>query len=88
MYIDEYKHRKKNLYYNIFYVPLGAIKFGDTLSLEQCINLFNDLKNTKSPTRCAHGRPSIIPIIELSELRRTCYKNIKVLLVLYIYLNI
>ncbi|KAI4489436.1 hypothetical protein M0802_011108 [Mischocyttarus mexicanus] len=56
----------------------GAIKFGQSLSVEECIELFNDLKTTKSPTRCAHGRPSIIPIIELSELRKRCYKNTKV----------
>ncbi|KAK2580622.1 hypothetical protein KPH14_007734 [Odynerus spinipes] len=56
----------------------GAIKFGDSLSRKECIKLLNDLKNTKSPTRCAHGRPSIIPIIELSELRRKYYKNMEV----------
>ncbi|KAL2711698.1 DNA mismatch repair protein Mlh3-like [Vespula squamosa] len=63
----------------------GAIKFGELLSVQQCIELFDDLKTTKSPTRCAHGRPSIIPIIELSELRKRCYKNIKVLLLLVLY---
>ncbi|XP_035723634.1 DNA mismatch repair protein Mlh3-like isoform X2 [Vespa mandarinia] len=55
----------------------GAIKFGELLSVQQCIELFDDLKTTKSPTRCAHGRPSIIPVIELSELKRRCYKNTK-----------
>ncbi|KAF7385058.1 hypothetical protein HZH66_012144 [Vespula vulgaris] len=63
----------------------GAIKFGELLSVQQCIELFDDLKTTKSPTRCAHGRPSIIPIIELSELRRRCYKNIKVFSLFVLY---
>ncbi|XP_035723636.1 DNA mismatch repair protein Mlh3-like isoform X4 [Vespa mandarinia] len=63
----------------------GAIKFGELLSVQQCIELFDDLKTTKSPTRCAHGRPSIIPVIELSELKRRCYKNTKVLSLLILY---
>ncbi|XP_070525171.1 DNA mismatch repair protein MutL [Cardiocondyla obscurior] len=46
----------------------GAIKFGDKLTLEQCINLINLLKYTKFPNRCAHGRPTIIPMMEFSEL--------------------
>ncbi|KAG5336580.1 MLH3 protein, partial [Acromyrmex charruanus] len=51
----------------------GAIKFGDKLTLEECTNLIQLLKNTKFPNRCAHGRPTIIPVIEFSELgkRRT-----------------
>ncbi|EGI59690.1 hypothetical protein G5I_12092 [Acromyrmex echinatior] len=50
-----------------------AIKFGDKLTLEECTNLIQLLKNTKFPNRCAHGRPTIIPVIEFSELgkRRT-----------------
>ncbi|XP_047364016.1 DNA mismatch repair protein Mlh3-like isoform X4 [Vespa velutina] len=63
----------------------GAIKFGELLSVQQCIELFDDLKTTKSPTRCAHGRPSIIPVIELSELKRRCYKNTQVLTLLILY---
>lgn len=70
----------------LIYAPSGAIKFGESLSLKQCIKLFNDLKNTKSPTRCAHGRPSIIPIIELTELRRKYYNNTKVIFVTISYI--
>ncbi|XP_071577185.1 DNA mismatch repair protein MutL [Temnothorax nylanderi] len=46
----------------------GAIKFGDKLTLEQCTNLVKLLKHTKFPNRCAHGRPTIIPVMEFSEL--------------------
>ncbi|KYM85164.1 DNA mismatch repair protein Mlh3 [Atta colombica] len=48
----------------------GAIKFGDKLTLEECTSLIQLLKNMKFPNRCAHGRPTIIPVIEFSELER------------------
>lgn len=54
----------------------GAIKFGDKLTLEQCTNLVKLLKQTKFPNRCAHGRPTIIPVMEYSELGR---RNARVL---------
>ncbi|XP_043255465.1 DNA mismatch repair protein MutL-like [Colletes gigas] len=60
----------------------GAIKFGDPLTLQQCKQLLKLLNKTKIPTRCAHGRPSIIPILELSKLEGlqkkaslVCYYN-------------
>ncbi|XP_011257759.3 uncharacterized protein LOC105252183 [Camponotus floridanus] len=48
----------------------GAIKFGDKLTREQCTSLVKLLKFTKLPNRCAHGRPTIIPVMELSELEK------------------
>lgn len=48
----------------------GAIKFGDELTFEQCVCLTKLLKYTRSPNRCAHGRPTIVPVIELSELEK------------------
>ncbi|RLU15885.1 hypothetical protein DMN91_011641 [Ooceraea biroi] len=48
----------------------GAIKFGDELTLDQCLYLVKLLKNTKFPNRCAHGRPTVVPVMELSELER------------------
>ncbi|XP_050447023.1 DNA mismatch repair protein Mlh3-like [Cataglyphis hispanica] len=48
----------------------GAIKFGDKLTLEQCTYLMKLLNFTKFPNRCAHGRPTIIPVMELSELEK------------------
>ncbi|XP_011882576.1 PREDICTED: uncharacterized protein LOC105570181 isoform X2 [Vollenhovia emeryi] len=46
----------------------GAIKFGDKLTLEQCSSLVKLLKHTRFPNRCAHGRPTVIPLMEFSEL--------------------
>ncbi|KZC07380.1 DNA mismatch repair protein Mlh3 [Dufourea novaeangliae] len=59
----------------------GAIKFGDPLTLQQCKWLLKLLKKTKIPTRCAHGRPSVVPILELSELdkwnKKSCQKDLE-----------
>eukprot|EP01040_Poterioochromonas_malhamensis_P001042 gene1042-1105_t len=46
----------------------GAIKFGDSLSLEQCTHLIHNLSSTTLPFQCAHGRPSIIPLADLHGL--------------------
>ncbi|XP_014205389.1 DNA mismatch repair protein Mlh3-like [Copidosoma floridanum] len=46
----------------------GAIKFGDPLNVEECTTLIKALQDTKAPTRCAHGRPSIVPLIDLTDL--------------------
>ncbi|XP_032677525.1 DNA mismatch repair protein Mlh3-like isoform X2 [Odontomachus brunneus] len=48
----------------------GAIKFGDKLTFEQSTYLIKLLRGTKFPNRCAHGRPTIIPMMELSELEK------------------
>eukprot|EP00049_Salpingoeca_infusionum_P014553 m.274993 g.274993 ORF g.274993 m.274993 type:complete len:1069 (-) comp15692_c0_seq4:313-3519(-) len=46
----------------------GAIRFGDPLDLETCQNLVRDLSSCRLPFQCAHGRPSMIPIVALSGL--------------------
>lgn len=45
--------------------PLGAIMFNDPLSIEQCEELMERLSHTAIPFRCAHGRPSIVPLVDL-----------------------
>lgn len=57
---------------------LGAIKFGDPLSLKECKRLLKLLNKTKIPTQCAHGRPSIIPLLELTDLERRHVKVVRV----------
>lgn len=57
---------------------LGAIKFGDPLTLKECKWLLKLLTETKIPTRCAHGRPSIIPLVELTDLKRRNTKLVQV----------
>lgn len=43
----------------------GAIMFNDSLTLEQCQELIERLTHTSVPFRCAHGRPSIVPLVDL-----------------------
>jgi len=47
---------------------LGAIKFGDPLSLEKCQEVIKELSECDFPFQCAHGRPSMIPIVQLDVL--------------------
>jgi DNA mismatch repair ATPase MutL len=44
-----------------------AVKFGDTLTMKQCSNLLGDVVQCANPFQCAHGRPSIVPLISLSN---------------------
>lgn len=43
-----------------------AIMFGDWLSLSQCEELIHQLQHCQFPFQCAHGRPSIVPLVEFS----------------------
>jgi DNA mismatch repair ATPase MutL len=45
----------------------GAIMFGDELSREECIELVQRLALCDLPFQCAHGRPSLIPLLSLAE---------------------
>jgi len=47
----------------------GAVKFGDSLSREKCRELLNQLSQCQLPFQCAHGRPSIAPIVSINQLR-------------------
>ncbi|CAG8566095.1 17683_t:CDS:10, partial [Gigaspora margarita] len=49
----------------------GAIKFNDKLTLNQCQELISELAFCDFPFQCAHGRPSMIPIIYLDEFAKT-----------------
>ncbi|GLI67339.1 hypothetical protein VaNZ11_011413 [Volvox africanus] len=46
-----------------------AIMFGDSLAREQCIALLAQLRNTRLWTQCAHGRPTVAPLVHLPTLR-------------------
>lgn len=41
--------------------------FNDPLSIEQCKELMERLSHTAVPFRCAHGRPSIVPLVDLGS---------------------
>ncbi|XP_066527051.1 DNA mismatch repair protein Mlh3 isoform X2 [Hoplias malabaricus] len=46
----------------------GAIKFNDVLSKEECCSLVGSLSSCQLPFQCAHGRPSIVPLVDLLHL--------------------
>ncbi len=41
--------------------------FNDKLSLEECRELIGRLAECAFPFQCAHGRPSMVPLIELGN---------------------
>ncbi|KAH9850804.1 hypothetical protein C2E23DRAFT_929125 [Lenzites betulinus] len=43
----------------------GAIMFNDTLTIDQCKSLLNKLSATALPFQCAHGRPSLVPLVDV-----------------------
>ena len=47
----------------------GAIMFGDFLTKIECSNLIEKLSFCNFPFKCAHGRPSILPISNLSKIK-------------------
>ncbi|XP_062588687.1 DNA mismatch repair protein Mlh3-like [Saccostrea cucullata] len=46
----------------------GAIKFGDPLTKEECRKLLVSLAQCHLPFQCAHGRPSVMPLILMDKL--------------------
>ncbi|KAF3194155.1 DNA mismatch repair protein [Orbilia oligospora] len=45
----------------------SAIMFNDKLTLEECRDLINKLAACDFPFQCAHGRPSMVPVIDLAD---------------------
>ncbi|XP_051005417.1 DNA mismatch repair protein Mlh3 [Acomys russatus] len=48
----------------------GAIKFNDSLSLEESYRLIEALSLCQLPFQCAHGRPSMLPLADLDHLEQ------------------
>uniref|UniRef100_A0A8C4AAG4 MutL C-terminal dimerisation domain-containing protein n=1 Tax=Denticeps clupeoides TaxID=299321 RepID=A0A8C4AAG4_9TELE len=46
----------------------GAIKFNHVLSSDECRSLVGSLSYCQLPFQCAHGRPSITPLVDLRHL--------------------
>lgn len=44
-----------------------AIKFGDVLDDDDCIQMIKNLKDCKFPFQCAHGRPSMVPLFTVQK---------------------
>ncbi|KAM4540318.1 DNA mismatch repair protein Mlh3 [Fundulus diaphanus] len=48
----------------------GAIKFNDPLSRDECHSLVASLSSCQLPFQCAHGRPSIVPLVDVLHLNQ------------------
>lgn len=44
----------------------SAVMFNDILSLEDCHSLISRLSRCAFPFQCAHGRPSMVPLLDMS----------------------
>ncbi|CAH1958210.1 unnamed protein product [Acanthoscelides obtectus] len=58
----------------------GAVKFGDVLSKEQCTDLLTILSTCNLPFQCAHGRPTLVPLMHLEDVyarQKIHFKNIR-----------
>ncbi|XP_047532145.1 DNA mismatch repair protein Mlh3-like [Vanessa atalanta] len=53
-----------------------AIKFGDQLSKDDCVNMIGALANCKTPFQCAHGRPVMGIIMEIPNNNLTYTVNL------------
>ncbi|OTA53303.1 hypothetical protein K449DRAFT_390402 [Hypoxylon sp. EC38] len=45
----------------------SSIMFNDLLSHEECVDLVERLANCVLPFQCAHGRPSMVPLVDLGN---------------------
>ncbi|MCO5589416.1 hypothetical protein L7F22_043383 [Adiantum nelumboides] len=52
----------------------GAIMFGDHLLRSECQQLVEGLKKTALSFQCAHGRPTLVPIVNLEALHSRLHK--------------
>lgn len=45
----------------------GAIMFNDVLTQQECCDLIQRLSKCAFPFQCAHGRPSMAPLLDLGR---------------------
>ncbi len=50
----------------------SAIMFNDELGMDDCRRLVEDLARCRFPFQCAHGRPSMIPLLDLGDVTAIC----------------
>ena len=48
----------------------SCCRFGDVLGAQACERLLGELRQTRQWHCCAHGRPTVVPLVDLSVLRR------------------
>ncbi|KAI1481405.1 hypothetical protein F4774DRAFT_375221 [Daldinia eschscholtzii] len=46
----------------------SSIMFNDVLSHEECVDLVSRLADCTLPFQCAHGRPSMVPLVDLKRI--------------------
>lgn len=49
----------------VIFSLVGAVKFGRKLSFDECCKYITDLSKCRLPFQCAHGRPTLYPILEI-----------------------
>jgi len=47
-----------------------AVKFDDPLTLKECRDIVEQIPSLKFPFQCAHGRPTMIPLVNLTYLKK------------------
>lgn len=62
------------------FCSVGAIKFGDKLTARECEELIKQLSECKLPYQCAHGRPTLVPLIDISNISCKVYFLVSILL--------
>ena len=54
---------------DFYFFILGALKFGYPLFPDECEVLLKNLSECHIPFQCAHGRPALVPIVDLRYLQ-------------------
>ncbi|PGH22906.1 hypothetical protein AJ80_02955 [Polytolypa hystricis UAMH7299] len=49
----------------------SAIMFNDSLTRKECVSLLSRLAQCAFPFQCAHGRPSMVPLVSLGQITTT-----------------
>jgi DNA mismatch repair protein MLH3 len=55
---------------------IGAIMFEDRLDKDQCARLVDRLSHTTFPFMCAHGRPSMVPLVIMGRGREAGQRKV------------
>ena len=71
--------------YKLYFIfaNVGAIKFGDSLTLRECEALIRDLSRCDLPFQCAHGRPSVMPVLQLDQLKTKLPQQVRMTMYQY-----
>jgi DNA mismatch repair ATPase MutL len=52
-----------------------AIMFGESLNTERCVEIILSLTKCDLSFICAHGRPSIVPLLEMNDLDKNIFRS-------------